>query len=135
MPRHFSKAVTQAVLLFGAETWVLTPRMERDLSSFQHRVAQRIIRRNPGRWGDGSWEYPSLEEEMAESGFEGIGTYITRRQNMVAQYIATRPIMDLYERSARIPGARVLRRRWDQDGLYLEGANNRAAAAAESDGE
>ena len=39
---EFFKAVTQAVLLFGAETWVLTPRMERSLSSFQHRVAQRI---------------------------------------------------------------------------------------------
>ena len=38
----FFRAVTQAVLLFGAETWVLTPRMERALSSFQHRVAQRI---------------------------------------------------------------------------------------------
>ena len=35
---RFSKAVIQAVLLFGAETWVLTPRMERSLSSFQHRV-------------------------------------------------------------------------------------------------
>ena len=27
---HFYKAVAQAELLFGAETWVLTPRMERD---------------------------------------------------------------------------------------------------------
>ena len=26
---EFFKAVTQAVLLLGAETWVLTPRMER----------------------------------------------------------------------------------------------------------
>ena len=25
---HFYKAVLQAVLLFGAETWVLTPRMD-----------------------------------------------------------------------------------------------------------
>ena len=32
---HFYKVVTQAVLLFGAETWVLTPR------SFQHRVENR----------------------------------------------------------------------------------------------
>ena len=36
---HLFKAAVQAVLLFGAETWVLTPRMERALSSFQHRVA------------------------------------------------------------------------------------------------
>ena len=35
---HFYKAVSQAVLLFGADTWVITPRMERDLDSFQHRV-------------------------------------------------------------------------------------------------
>ena len=35
---YFFKAVTQAVLLFGAETWVLTSRMERALSIFQHRV-------------------------------------------------------------------------------------------------
>ena len=36
---HFYKAVAQAVLLFGAEMWVLTPRMEQSLNSFQHRVA------------------------------------------------------------------------------------------------
>ena len=35
---HLFKAVTQSVLLFRAEMWVLTPRMERGLSSFQHRV-------------------------------------------------------------------------------------------------
>ena len=31
---HFYKTVSQAVLLFGAETWVITPRMGRDLDSF-----------------------------------------------------------------------------------------------------
>ena len=52
----FYKAVTQAVLLFGAETWVLTPRMERALDSFQHRVAQQITGRQLRRRGGGSWE-------------------------------------------------------------------------------
>ena len=41
------KAVTQAVLLFGEETWVMTPRMERSLSSFQHRVARRLTGTHP----------------------------------------------------------------------------------------
>ena len=36
-----------------------------------------------------------------EAGFEGTGKYITKRQNTVAQYITTRPILDLCERSAR----------------------------------
>ena len=51
---HFFKAVVQAVLMLGAETWVLTPRMERALSSFQHRVVRRITGRKPKRRGDGS---------------------------------------------------------------------------------
>ena len=72
---------------------------------------------------------------MVEAVFKGIRTYITRRQNMVAHYITTRPILDLYERSAWRPGARVSRRWWEQDGLDLEGVNKRSAAAAESDRE
>ena len=43
----FYKAVVQAVILFRVETWVLTPRMERALDSFQHRVAQQITGRQP----------------------------------------------------------------------------------------
>ena len=50
---NFSKAATQEMLLFGAETWVITPRMERYLSSFQHRVAQRLTGRHPRRRGVG----------------------------------------------------------------------------------
>ena len=63
------KAVTQAVLLFGAETWVLTPRMERGLDSFQHRVARWLTSRQPRRRRDGSWAYPPLDEAMGEAGF------------------------------------------------------------------
>ena len=36
---------------------------------------------------------------MAEVGFEEIRTYVTRRQNMVAQYLAMQPILDLCEKS------------------------------------
>ena len=70
---------------------------------------------------------------MVGSGFEGIIRYITRRQNTVTQYIATRLILDLCERSARRPGVRVPRRWWKQDGLDLEGAKKRAVSAEESD--
>ena len=56
---------------------------------------------------------------MVEAGFEGIGTYITRRQNIATHYIATQTILDLCERSARRPWAWVSRRWWENDGLYL----------------
>ena len=67
-----------------------------------------------------------------EVGFEKIGSYLTRRQNTVAQYIVTQPIMYLCERSVRRPGAWVSRRLWDQELLDLEGVKE--IAAAESDG-
>ena len=71
-----------------------------------------------------------------ESRLRGIWKYITRRHNTVAHYIATRTILDLYERSARRPGARVSWRWWEQAGLDLEGAKKRVSeSAAESDGE
>ena len=104
---HFNKAVAQAVLLYGAETWVLTPWMKRDLDSFQHRVARRLTWRQTRRRGDGSWEYPPLDEAMGEAGFDGIMMPITRRHNRVAQYIVTQPILYICERSTQWLGVRV----------------------------
>ena len=40
--RSFYTAVTQAVLIFGEETWVLNPRMKNALDSFQSRVTRNI---------------------------------------------------------------------------------------------
>ena len=111
---NFYKAVAQAVLLFGAETWVLIPSMERALDIFHHRVARRLTGRQPRIQGGGSWDYPPLEEAMGEAGSEGIRKLVTRRQNMVTQYIATRPIMDICEHSTWRPGAMVSQRWWEQ---------------------
>ena len=86
---NFFRAVVQQVLLFGAETWVVTPRIERALKSFMHGDARRITGRQPRRGWDGKWFYPSLEGAMKEAGFKEIRTSITNRQNTVAQYIAT----------------------------------------------
>ena len=38
----FFKAVVQAVLLFGAETWVVTSFMGTELGGFQYQVEQRL---------------------------------------------------------------------------------------------
>ena len=85
MSGNFLKAVAQEVLFFGAETWVLTPRIERELESFIHGEVRRITGKHPRRWGDGKWTYPPLKEAMREAGFEGMRKAVTRRQNTVAQ--------------------------------------------------
>ena len=50
-----------------------------------------------GSRGGRGWKYPLLAAAIEEAGFKEIGFYITRRQNTVAQYIVTQPILDLCE--------------------------------------
>ena len=66
MSGNFSKAVVQQVLLFGAETWVVSLMMERALSAFILGEAIRLTGRQPRRGRDGKWHYPSLEGGMKE---------------------------------------------------------------------
>ena len=47
------------MLLFGAETWVVTPKMERALSGFLHGAARRLTGRQAWREKDRDWYYPS----------------------------------------------------------------------------
>ena len=114
---NFFKAVVQQVLLFGAETWVVSPTMERALSAFIYEATRRITGRQPRRGRDGNWFYPSLMGSMKEAGFTDVRMSITRSQNMVAQYIATRPLLELCEGAKQQGGARVTMRWWDQKGI------------------
>ena len=132
---NFFKAVVQQVLLFGAETWVLTPRIERVLESFMHRDARRITGIQLRRGWYGKWYYTSLREAMREAGVVEIRKSITRRQNMVAQYIATLPILDLCEWTTQRVGVRVSWQWWEQKDIDLETAKERMAEALATDSE
>ena len=133
---NFFKAVVQKVLLFGAETCVVSPRMEQALSSFIHGEARLITWRRPRRGWDGKWFYPSLVGAMKESGFTDLRTSINRRQNTVAQYIATRPLLELCKGETQQGGARVTMRWWYQKGIDWEKAKARGAeTASESESE
>ena len=54
-PGIFFKALIQAVLIFGAETWVMTACVVWALGGFQHRVDQQITGRQPRRLLDMVW--------------------------------------------------------------------------------
>ena len=118
----FFKSVDQQVLLFGADTWVVTPWMERALSGFLHGAARRLTGRQARRGKNGTWHYPSLEGSMREAELTDIGKSIANRQNTVAQYIATRPLLDLCEEARAREGTRVPLRWWNQKGIDWEAA-------------
>ena len=54
---------------------------------------------------------------MREAGLTYIRKSIQNRQNTVAQYIATRPLLDLCEGARAREGAKVPLRWWDQAGI------------------
>ena len=97
----------------------MSPCVGRTSAGFRHRVARRLLRRQPQRGLDGTWEYPPLEEAMAEAGMQYVETYVSHCHNTVAQYIATRLIMDLFLLAERRLGTRLSKRWWDQEGLGL----------------
>ena len=57
---------------------------------------------------------------MAETGVQKVDTYAACCQNTITKFIVTRPIIDLCLASVRRPGARVLKRWWEQVGLDME---------------
>ena len=87
----FYKAVVQAVLLYGCESWVLTDKVWKVLESFHNRAARRIARKMPYKVGE-VWIYPPLEEAREDAGVYTIQHYVEKRQNRVAMYVASRPI-------------------------------------------
>ena len=103
----FYVAVIQEVLLYGSDTWVLTPRMQMLLGRFHHRVACRLMGRQPRKGRNGGWVYPPLKDAMAEAVLQEVETYVSCCQNTVAQYISTSPTMDLYLEAKWRPGPRV----------------------------
>ena len=70
--------------------------------------------RQARRGSNDAWHYPYLEGGMREAGLTEIGKSIANRQNTVAQYIATRPLLDLCEGARAREGARVPMRWWNQ---------------------
>ena len=59
------------------ETWVLTPRMQRVMGGFHHRVAHRLMGRQPQKGWDVGWVYPHMGDEITEAGLQEVDTYIS----------------------------------------------------------
>ena len=94
--------------------------MERALSGFLHGAARRLTGRQARRGKNGEWYYPSIEGAMREAGLTDIRKSIADRQNTVAQYIATRPLLDLCKGARARDGAKVPMRWWNQADIDWE---------------
>ena len=61
-------AVVQAVIIFGSEMWVLTPRLEKSFEVFHKQALRRIAGMGPKLQWDGAWVYTPIGEALAMVG-------------------------------------------------------------------
>ena len=73
---------------------------------------------------------PPLVGVLKEAGVVRSRTSVLRRQNTVAQFIATRPILGLCEVAERRRGTRVPQRWWEQSGIDWKLAREKGERAA-----
>ena len=68
-------------------------------------------------------------------GLEEMETYISRRQNTSAQYISTRPILDLCLEAERRPRLWGPKRWWEQEGLVFAVRQDEGKEDKDGDGD
>jgi hypothetical protein len=84
----FYKAVVQAALLYGSETWNLTKTALARLEGFHIRAAYRMAKKHkPWRGPNQVWVYPATEDVLKECGMHSISHYIgIRRETIFATW-------------------------------------------------
>ena len=61
MSEGFYRAVVQAILLYGSETWVLSASMEKRTEGTHTEFLRMITGKRVKQLGDGTWETPGAE--------------------------------------------------------------------------
>jgi hypothetical protein len=119
----FYKATVQAVLLFGSETWKLSPLSLKSLEGFHIRAARCMAGKMPTRNPDGMWTYPSSRDVLKAVGLRTIGHYIGVCWETIARFIVDRPLFALCRDGERKRGSVRCTFWWEQP-LSIDGAES-----------
>jgi hypothetical protein len=111
----FYKAVVQAILLYGSETWNLTKSVLARLEGFHVRAAYKMAREHqPKKGANREWVYPKTADVLEECGMVTIAVYIQSRRLTVAMYVATRPVFEACMKGERRRGSMPHQWWWEQ---------------------
>ena len=116
----FYKAVVQAVLLYGSETWNLTQSALARLEGFHVRAAYKMARKHqPRRGANKVWVYPKSADVLEECKMVTIAEYIQVCRQTIATYVATRPIFTACVEGKQQQGS-MPRQWWWEQPMYLD---------------
>jgi hypothetical protein len=112
---QFYQAVVQAVLLYGSETWVISPTAMARLEGFHIRATYQMAKTHKPRWGPrNEWVYPRLEDVLNKCGMKTMAEYIQICQQTIVVYVATCPILQECRQGKRQKGAVPHHWWWEQ---------------------
>ena len=81
-----------SVLLYGSESWVISPSTLRELEGFHVEAARRLTGMRP-RKVNGDWVYPHTADVLAAAHLQPIAYYIQRRRHTVHNTIRDRDVL------------------------------------------
>ncbi len=110
----FYKATVQAVLLFGSETWKLSPLSLKSLEGFHIRAVHRMAGKMPTKNPDGTWKYSSSRDVLKAVRLQTIGHYIGVCWETIARFIVDRPLFALCWDGERKRGSARCTFWWEQ---------------------
>ncbi len=114
------KAIVLSVLLYGSETWVLSPAVLARLEGFHIRAAYQMAKKYvPRRGPNHQWVYPPTDKVLEECGMHTIQHYIDARRETIAKYVVGRSIHAQCLGADRRRGS-VPRRWWWEQKMCLD---------------
>jgi hypothetical protein len=117
----FYKATVQSILLFGSETWNLSPLGLKLLEGFHIKAAWRMAGKRPMKLPDGTWTYPNSAQVLKDVGLKTVAHYIAVRWQHIANYIVNKPIFVTCVDGGRRQGSSNRHFWWEQS-MDLEAA-------------
>ncbi len=114
MASYNYKATVQSILLFGSETWNLSPSSLKLLEGFHIRAAWRMTGKRPVKLRNGTWTYPNLAQVLEDAGLKAVAHYIAVRRQHIANYIFNKPIFMTCEEGGRRRGSSIRHFWWEQ---------------------
>ena len=82
----FYLAVVQSVLLYGAESWVVSQRDLKILRSFHRRAVRYMTNNHIRKLDENEWVYPDHDSLERTCGLFDMNTYIKRRRGTLREY-------------------------------------------------
>ena len=97
----FYRTVVQAVLLFGADTWVPTSEMSQNIEGAYVGFLKKLTGENMRGLGGESWQKVAADSVLQSAGTQPLRTYIDKMQAEVAERVASRLIFEVYTKDNR----------------------------------